>query len=149
MGKSADRRIAVVGLGYVGLPIAVAFGKCCPVIGFDIEKSKIDELLKGIDRTGEVSPTDLHTANVEYTADPSLLKTANFVIVAVPTPINEALQPDLSSLMKASELIGSNLSRGTIVVYESTVFPGATEDKCAIVQFGTVTHVQSARLVTL
>lgn len=130
MAASQDRCIAVVGLGYVGLPIAVAFGKCGPVIGYDIDRSKIEELSKGIDRTGEVSPDDLRTAQVSYTAQVSDLKKADFVIVAVPTPINEALQPDLTALMKASELIGSNLSPGTIIVYESTVFPGATEEVC-------------------
>jgi len=125
-----ERRIAVVGLGYVGLPIAVAFGKRKPVVGFDINKDKIEELRKGYDRTGEVSVADLKEARVQYTAEPSDLKAADFIIVAVPTPINEALQPDLTPLRKASELIGANLSPGTIIVYESTVYPGATEEVC-------------------
>ncbi len=125
-----DRRIAVVGLGYVGLPIAVAFGKCGPVIGYDIDRSKTEELSKGIDRTGEASAEDLRTAQVRYTTQASDLKKADFIIVAVPTPINQALQPDLTALMKASEMIGSNLSPGSIIVYESTVFPGATEEVC-------------------
>ena len=130
MARKMQRKIAVVGLGYVGLPIAVAFSKHAPVIGFDINKAKIDELRKGIDRTGEVSPRDLKASQVRYTSEPSDLKTADFIIVAVPTPINEALQPDLTALRRASELIGSNLSPGTIVVYESTVYPGATEEEC-------------------
>ncbi|MGH7229338.1 MAG: nucleotide sugar dehydrogenase [Nitrospiraceae bacterium] len=124
------RRIAVVGLGYVGLPIAVAFGKLGPVVGFDINEEKIDELRRGIDRTGEVSSADLLAAQVQYTSKPVDLKSANFIIVAVPTPINETLQPDLTALRRASELIGANLSPGTIVVFESTVYPGATEEVC-------------------
>jgi len=130
MNKQESRSIAVVGLGYVGLPIAVAFGKIAPVIGFDINKKKIEELGKGIDRTGEVSQDDLAAAQIRYTSEPLHLKTAKFIIVAVPTPINEALQPDLTALQKSSELIGQNLSPGTIVVYESTVYPGATEEVC-------------------
>jgi UDP-N-acetyl-D-galactosamine dehydrogenase len=128
--QKRGRRIAVVGLGYVGLPIAVAFGKHAPVIGFDINRAKIAELRRGIDRTREVSPDDLRSARVHYTYEPAELKSADFIIVAVPTPINEALQPDLTALKKASELIGANLSPGTIVVYESTVYPGATEEVC-------------------
>ena len=130
MSKQQRRSIAVVGLGYVGLPIAVAFGKIDSVIGFDINKKKIEELQNGIDRTGEVSKEDLGIAQVRYTSEPADLKSANFIIVAVPTPINDALQPDLTALQKASELIGRNLSPGTIVVYESTVYPGATEEVC-------------------
>lgn len=130
MDKRPSRSIAVVGLGYVGLPIAVAFGKIAPVVGFDINKRKIEELRKGIDRTGEVSQNDLAAAQIKYSSEPSDLKSANFIIVAVPTPINEALQPDLTALEKASELIGRHLSSGTIVVYESTVYPGATEEVC-------------------
>ncbi|HJT22321.1 MAG TPA: nucleotide sugar dehydrogenase [Nitrospira sp.] len=124
------RKVAVVGLGYVGLPIAVAFGKIAPVIGFDINKEKIAELQKGHDRTGEVSKADLTQCQVRYTSEPADLKAADFIIVAVPTPINEALQPDLTALRKSSELIGANLSPGTIVVFESTVYPGATEEVC-------------------
>ena len=130
MTKRKGRSIAVVGLGYVGLPIAVAFGKKAPVVGFDINKRKIEELKSGLDRTGEVSSNDLRSTQISYTAEPSDLKVADFIIVAVPTPINEALQPDLTALQKASELIGRNLSAGSIVVYESTVYPGATEEVC-------------------
>ncbi|SLM50179.1 Protein CapL [Nitrospira japonica] len=124
------RKVAVVGLGYVGLPIAVAFGKRGDVVGFDINKVKINELRKGFDRTGEVSETDLKSARIQFTSEPADLKAADFIIVAVPTPINEALQPDLTALCKSSELIGANLSAGSIVVFESTVYPGATEEVC-------------------
>jgi UDP-N-acetyl-D-galactosamine dehydrogenase len=127
---SKSRKVAVVGLGYVGLPIAVAFGKVAPVIGFDINKAKIAELRNGHDRTREVSKADLTQCQVMFTSEPADLKAADFIIVAVPTPINEALQPDLRALRKSSELIGANLSAGTIVVFESTVYPGATEEVC-------------------
>jgi len=130
MERETARKIAVVGLGYIGLPIAVAFGKHGPVIGFDTNKTKIDELRKGIDRTGEVSEEDLKSSQLNYTSIPGDLKAADFIIVAVPTPINEALQPDLKALQMSSELIGKNMSPGTIVVYESTVYPGATEEVC-------------------
>jgi len=128
--KECERKVAIVGLGYVGLPIAVAFGKRGKVIGFDINKAKIDELLRGFDRTGEVSQADLKACQVEYTSEPTELKAADFIIVAVPTPINEALQPDLKALRMSSELIGKHMSPGTIVVYESTVYPGVTEEIC-------------------
>ena len=124
------QHIAVVGLGYVGLPVAVAFGTLGPVTGFDVDKAKIDELRRGEDRTGEVSKADLQKAPITFTDDPSALKAADFIIVAVPTPINAALQPDLTFLMRASELIGAHMKAGTIVVYESTVYPGATEEIC-------------------
>src|SRR6187397_971520 len=129
-GTMNERRVAVVGLGYVGLPIAVAFGKYAQTIGFDINQTKIDELQKGFDRTGEVSTADLTSSKVLYTADPAVLKAADFIIVAVPTPIDDALQPDLKALRVSSELIGKHLSPGTIVVYESTVYPGVTEEVC-------------------
>ncbi len=130
MSEEKARSIAIVGLGYVGLPIAVAFGKQQSVIGFDINKAKIDELRAGVDRTGEVSEQDLKSSRVAYSCNPSDLKRADFIIVAVPTPINEALQPDLTALRMCSEMIGENLSRGAIVVYESTVYPGVTEEVC-------------------
>jgi len=129
-GQVKERKVAVVGLGYVGLPIAVAFGKHQPVIGFDINKEKIAELQQGLDRTGEVSSADLKAAHITFTSKASDLKLTDFVIVAVPTPITKALQPDLTALMKSSELIGANLSPGSIVVFESTVYPGATEEVC-------------------
>ena len=129
--KNENRRsVAVVGLGYVGLPIAVAFGKQSSVIGFDVNRGKIEELRKGIDRTGEISKENLAAATIHFTWEPAELKAADFIIVAVPTPISEALQPDLKALRMASEVIGANMSPGTIVVYESTVYPGATEEVC-------------------
>jgi len=128
--KSANRNIAIVGLGYVGLPIAIAFGKRRQVIGFDINKTKIEELRNGIDRTGEVSAADLKASQVQYTAEPADLKSADFIIVAVPTPIDHALQPDLKALRISSELIGKHMAPETIVVYESTVYPGVTEEVC-------------------
>ena len=125
-----NRKIAVVGLGYVGLPVAVEFGKKQNIIGFDISEKRIKELINGTDITNEVTDEDLAQTSIEYTADPSALKKADFIIVAVPTPINENKQPDLTPLLKASETVGNNLSKGTIVVYESTVYPGATEQDC-------------------
>ena len=128
--KKNARKVALVGLGYVGLPIAVAFGRRGKVIGFDINKAKIEELQRGFDRTGEVSAADLKATDVQFTSEPTDLKAADFIIVAVPTPINEALQPDLKALRIVSELIGKNMSPGTVVVFESTVYPGVTEDIC-------------------
>lgn len=130
MKTAQARRVAVVGLGYVGLPIAVAFGKQGPVIGFDVNQAKVEELRKGIDRTGEVSAKDLAETRITYTWEPAELKAADFIIVAVPTPIDDALQPDLRALRMCSESIGANLAPGTIVVYESTVYPGVTEEVC-------------------
>jgi UDP-N-acetyl-D-galactosamine dehydrogenase len=128
--KENERKVALVGLGYVGLPIAVAFGRRGKVIGFDINKAKIEELQRGFDRMGEMSAADLQDSDVQYTSDPTDLKAADFIIVAVPTPINAALRPDLKPLRMVSELIGKNISPGTIVVFESTVYPGVTEDIC-------------------
>lgn len=125
-----NRKIAVVGLGYVGLPVAVAFGKKQHIIGFDINERRIETLIEGIDYTNEVEPKDLQEADIDFTSDPSRLNEADFIIVAVPTPINKNNQPDLTPLMKASETVGSNINEGTIVVYESTVYPGATEEVC-------------------
>lgn len=125
-----NRKIAVVGLGYVGLPVAVAFGKHHEVIGFDISEQRIKELKEGYDRTNEVNGKDLSETNIVFTADKNILRKADFIIVAVPTPINKHKQPDLRPLLKASQSVGSVLNRGTIVVYESTVYPGATEEDC-------------------
>lgn len=124
-------KIAVIGLGYVGLPLAVEFGKKLPVLGFDVNLKRIDELRAGKDHTLEVDDDELKEAiNLSYTADLNELKDSNFFIVTVPTPIDESKQPDLTPLKKASESIGKVLSVGDIVVYESTVFPGATEEVC-------------------
>ena len=124
------RKIAVVGLGYVGLPVAVEFGKSQQVVGFDINQERIDELQQGIERTREVAAADLAAANILYTCDANDLKKADFHIIAVPTPINHAKQPDLSPVISASITVGRQLKKGDIVVYESTVYPGATEEDC-------------------
>lgn len=125
-----NRKIAVVGLGYVGLPVAVAFGKQQKVVGFDINKTRINELKNGYDRTNEVNDEDLKKSNIKFTNEPEELSKADFIIVAVPTPINKNNQPDLTPLIKASETVGKALTQDTIVVYESTVYPGATEEEC-------------------
>ncbi|MEB7768273.1 nucleotide sugar dehydrogenase [Mammaliicoccus sciuri] len=124
------RKIAVVGLGYVGLPVAVAFGKKQEVVGFDINETRIKELINGYDRTNEVTDENLKLANISFTNQIDELSKADFIIVAVPTPINKNNQPDLTPLIKASETVGKALTKDTIVVYESTVYPGATEEDC-------------------
>ena len=127
----ADLKIAVIGLGYVGLPLAVEFGKKVPVVGFDIYQKRIDELKSGEDHTLEVSPEELKQAGqLSYSANLEDLKSCNFFIVTVPTPIDEFKQPDLTPLVKASTSIGQVLKKGDVVVYESTVYPGATEETC-------------------
>jgi UDP-N-acetyl-D-galactosamine dehydrogenase len=125
-----NRRIAVVGLGYVGLPVAVAFGKAHPVVGFDIKDSRIAELKAGRDSTGEVEPQDLAQSRIQFTNDTEDLRRCDFFIVAVPTPVDSGNTPDLSPLIGASRSIGQALKAGDIVVYESTVYPGATEEDC-------------------
>jgi len=125
------RKIAVIGLGYVGLPVAVAFGRSgAPVIGFDIDARRIRELEAGQDRTREVDPGELKQTTLTFTSDVSRLKAADFFIVTVPTPIDDARRPDLRALLQASATVGAALKSGDIVVYESTVYPGATEDDC-------------------
>ncbi len=129
---SGKRKIAVVGLGYVGLPLCVAFGKAFgSVIGFDISESRINELKSGLDRTLEVSSEDIRKTSVEFTSNPNVLKDVDVIIIAVPTPINSHSIPDLRPLESASKIVGSNMSKGAIVVYESTVYPGVTEDVCS------------------
>ncbi|WP_187147124.1 Vi polysaccharide biosynthesis UDP-N-acetylglucosamine C-6 dehydrogenase TviB [Psychrobacter arcticus] len=124
-------KIAVIGLGYVGLPLAVEFGKNHSVIGFDINNDRITELTSGMERTLEVSNEELaQAAHLSYSSNIQALKDCNFFIVTVPTPIDEYKQPDLTPLIKASESIGSLLKKDDIVVYESTVYPGATEEVC-------------------
>lgn len=125
------RKIAIIGLGYVGLPVAVAFAKQARVIGFDISEQRLGELRAGKDRTGEVSPAELKLADIVYTNRIEVLREADFHVVAVPTPVDEANQPDLTPVLRASETVGKALKRGDIVVYESTVYPGATEEDCA------------------
>ncbi|UCV17297.1 nucleotide sugar dehydrogenase [Ferribacterium limneticum] len=123
--------IAVVGLGYVGLPLAVEFGKKFRTIGFDLSQAKIDSYKRHIDPTGEVSSEDLNAATqLTVSTDASTLREADFIIVAVPTPVDDAHQPDFSPLVSSSTTVGRNLKQGAIVVYESTVYPGATEEVC-------------------
>jgi len=123
--------VAVVGLGYVGLPLAVEFGKKYRTIGFDISVDRVAALRGGTDPTGEMTPEDLRQARLlEITDSPAALASADFVVVAVPTPVDEAHQPDFSPLISASKSVGTNLKNGAIVVYESTVYPGATEEIC-------------------
>ena len=125
-----EEKIALVGLGYVGMPIAVAFAKKVPVIGFDLNAHKIELYKRGVDPTKEVGDAAIKDTTVEFTADETKLKEAKFVIVAVPTPVNTDHTPDLTPVIGASEIVGRNLAKGTIVVYESTVYPGCTEDVC-------------------
>ncbi|MGX5789516.1 nucleotide sugar dehydrogenase [Staphylococcus equorum] len=125
-----NRNIAVVGLGYVGLPVAVTFGNKHKVIGFDINEERIQELKNGYDRTNEVNSENLGKTSIYFTSDSNDLKKADFIIVAVPTPIDKNNKPDLTPLLKASETVGKEITKGTIIVYESTVYPGATEEDC-------------------
>ena len=125
-------RIAVIGLGYVGLPIAIAFARRFPqIMGFDIDPNRIAELKAGWDRTGEIPSELLSRSSLRVTADAADLKGASFFIVAVPTPVDATRQPDLSAIMSASEIAARSLSNGSVVVFESTVYPGVTEDICA------------------
>jgi len=124
-------KLAVIGLGYVGLPLAAEFGKKIPTLGFDINKSRIGELNDGIDKTLEVSPEELkQSSKLSFGCDTSSLSECNVYIVTVPTPIDDHKRPDLTPLVKASEMLGKVLSKGDVVIYESTVYPGATEEVC-------------------
>jgi UDP-N-acetyl-D-galactosamine dehydrogenase len=124
-------RIAIIGLGYVGLPLAVAFGRRYPTVGFDINRSRIAELERGEDHTREVDREELRRAEqLSYSADTAALADCNVFIATVPTPVDEHKRPDLTPLIRASETIGKVLKRGDVVVYESTVYPGATEEQC-------------------
>ena len=127
---SGKSKLALVGLGYVGMPIAVAFAKKVPVIGFDLNRAKIARYQAGCDPTGEVGDEAIRQTTVDFTADETRLKEASFIIVAVPTPINSDKTPDLAPVEGASVTVGRNLTKGSIVVYESTVYPGVTEDIC-------------------
>lgn len=122
--------ISVLGLGYVGLPIALAFAKKVKVIGFDINSDRIEMMKRGEDPSGELSASDFEGSSIEFTSNPEDLRSANLHIVAVPTPINPSQQPDLTPLLEASKTLGSILKKGDYVVYESTVYPGCTEDDC-------------------
>lgn len=125
-----QEKIALVGLGYVGMPIAVAFARKADVIGFDVNQAKIELYRSGIDPTHEVGNEAIRNTSVQFTADETDLRKAKFVIVAVPTPVNQDKTPDLAPVIGASEVVGRNLTPGSIVVYESTVYPGVTEDIC-------------------
>ena len=127
----SEPKIAVLGLGYVGLPLAVAFGRTGPVIGFDIDVQRIEQLQAGQDRTLEISANELaEAAGLHLTSDPATLADCTVFIVTVPTPIDEAKRPDLTALLRASETVGRALKPGDVVIYESTVYPGATEEDC-------------------
>ena len=128
--KTGKEKMAVVGLGYVGMPLAVAFAKKAKIIGFDLNGAKIEAYRSGKDATNEVGDEAIGSSTVEFTSDPSRLKEARFHIVAVPTPINQDKTPDLDPVESASRILGSNLTKGSVVVYESTVYPGVTEDIC-------------------
>ena len=127
---NGKEKISVVGLGYVGMPLAVAFAKKASVIGFDLSRKKIELYKSGIDPTEEVGDEAIKSTSIDFTADPERLKEARFHIVAVPTPVNQDHTPNLSPVESASSIVGKNLTRGSIVVFESTVYPGVTEDIC-------------------
>ncbi len=123
-------KLAVIGLGYVGLPIAVSFAKTVDVIGFDINEKKVNEYKMGKDGTNEVGNDEISKTTIEFTSDEEKLLAAKFNIIAVPTPLNSDNTPDLTPLEKASEIMGRNLKKGDYVVFESTVYPGVTEEVC-------------------
>lgn len=127
---SKKTKLAVVGLGYVGMPIAVEFSKHIDVIGFDINKNKIGAYKNGIDPTGEVGNENIKSSSVCWTSDEKKISEANFIIIAVPTPINDDTTPDLTPVISSSTIVGRNLKKGSIIVYESTVYPGVTEEIC-------------------
>ncbi len=127
---SGKEKLSLVGLGYVGMPIAVAFARKINVIGFDLNEAKIDLYKQGKDPTGEVGDDAIKASSVDFTADPARLKEARFHIVAVPTPVNDDHTPDLRPVEGASRILGQNLSPGSVIVFESTVYPGVTEDVC-------------------
>jgi len=126
-----NREIAIIGLGYVGLPLAVEFGKRRKVVGFDLNEARISELIAGFDRTLEVEPDELRAANqLSFTCEPNEIADCGVFIVTVPTPIDKSKRPDLSPLLKASETVGKLIKKGDVVIYESTVYPGCTEEDC-------------------
>ena len=126
-----DAKIAIIGLGYVGLPLAAEFGKQRPVLGFDINIARIAELQAGKDSTLELNAQELASARqLSFSSNPEDLKTCQIFIVTVPTPVDQANRPDLTPLVKASETVGRVLKQGDVVIYESTVYPGATEEVC-------------------
>src|SRR5699024_8230373 len=128
--KHRDEKISVIGLGYVGLPVAIEFAKKYDVIGFDVNKEKLETYLSGVDVTEEVGDEAVQNTTMTFTYDEEMLKQCKFHIVSVPTPINLDKTPNLATIISASETIGRNLVKGSIVVYESTVYPGTTEEIC-------------------
>lgn len=128
--KNKDAKLAVVGLGYVGLPIALEFARSISVIGFDINAERVDMMKRGEDPSKELPSSAFEGCDIEFTADPDVLREARFFVVAVPTPINSSNQPDLGPVLSASRTVGGVLKKGDYVVYESTVYPGCTEDDC-------------------
>ena len=125
---SGEEKLSLVGLGYVGMPIAVAFARKIKVVGFDLNEKKIELYKSGIDPTNEVGNDTIKETTVAFTADPSKLREAKFHIVAVPTPVNDDHTPDLTPVEGASRILGQNLTKGSIIVFESTVYPGVTEE---------------------
>ncbi len=127
---NGEEKISLVGLGYVGMPIAVAFSKKVKVVGFDLNAKKIELYKSGVDPTNEVGDEAIKNCTVDFTADETKLREAKFHIVAVPTPVNDDHTPDLTPVEGASEILGRNLTKGSVVVFESTVYPGVTEEVC-------------------
>lgn len=125
------KQVCVVGLGYVGLPLAVGFAKHLPTIGYDVNETRVEELQEGYDHNSEMLEADLRNPNLTLTSDPTQMRDADVIIITVPTPVDKAKRPDLRYLISASETVGQHLKRGAIVVYESTVYPGCTEEDCA------------------
>lgn len=128
--KSKQEKICIVGLGYVGLPLALLLAKYFDVVGFDINQSRVEELKQGKDRTGEVTCEQLNSVSINYSSDPSVISQARFIIVALPTPIDKNNIPDLTILKRGTQMVGQQLKEGSVVVYESTVYPGVTEEIC-------------------
>jgi len=128
--KRSCTKIAVVGLGYVGLPLAVAFGRKLPTVGFDVNGDRIDELSRGIERNGEMTAAELSSEHLTYSNDPASLTDADVIVVAVPTPVEESKRPDLSFVRSATTTVAQHMKSGVTVVYESTVYPGCTEEVC-------------------
>jgi UDP-N-acetyl-D-glucosamine/UDP-N-acetyl-D-galactosamine dehydrogenase len=128
--QTRDKKIAVIGLGYVGLPIALEFARRFSVIGFDINPERVGQMQHGVDPSREISPEGFAGRDIRFTSDPDDLRQAHFFVVAVPTPVDTYKVPDLKPLLKASELVGKNLKKGDYVVFESTVYPGCTEEDC-------------------
>jgi UDP-N-acetyl-D-galactosamine dehydrogenase len=128
--KNHEAKIAVVGLGYVGLPLAHAFAQHFDVVGFDVNKEKVEQMKNGIDPTGEVPEGGLQQVNIDFTNDPARLSECQFIVIAVPTPVDRNKRPDLTPLVLSSTTVGKHMPRNSILVYESTVYPGVTEDEC-------------------